>query len=97
MELNGRWFIEPKTKRTVLFKGVNVSGGTKLPIGIPSHERNGFWVDYDRKISFVGKPFPLDEADKHLKRFVNLGFNLLRFLVTWEALEHEGPQVFFIV
>ncbi|OBZ81266.1 hypothetical protein A0J61_10685 [Choanephora cucurbitarum] len=94
MELNGRWFIEPKTKRTVLFKGVNVSGGTKLPIGIPSHERNGFWVDYDRKISFVGKPFPLDEADKHLKRFVNLGFNLLRFLVTWEALEHEGPGIY---
>ncbi|KAI8380098.1 glycoside hydrolase superfamily [Blakeslea trispora] len=94
MELNGRWFIDSKTKRTVLFKGVNLSGGTKLPIGVPSHERNGYWVDYDRKISFVGRPFPLDEADKHLKRFVNLGFNLLRFLVTWEALEHEGPGIY---
>lgn len=93
MDLNGPWFTDKKTNRTVLFKGVNLSGGTKLPVGMPSHQRHGYWVDYDRKVSFVGRPFPLDEADEHLQRLVNLGFNLLRFVVTWEAIEHEGPYV----
>lgn len=91
MELNGRWFTDNKTKRTLLFKGVNLGGGTKLPVGITSHEREGYWVDYDRHITFVGRPFPLEEADEHLQRLVNLGFNLLRFIITWEAVEHEGP------
>ncbi|KAG2235046.1 hypothetical protein INT48_008969 [Thamnidium elegans] len=94
MELNGRWFIDGKTKRTILFKGVNLGGGTKLPNGISSHERDGYWVDYDRNVSFVGRPFPLDEADEHLQRLVNLGFNLLRFIITWEAVEHEGPGIY---
>lgn len=93
MDLNGPWFTDKKTNRTVLFKGVNLSGGTKLPVGIPSHQRHGYWVDYDRKVSFVGRPFPLDEADEHLQRLESLGFNLLRFVVTWEAIEHEGPYV----
>lgn len=91
MEINGRWFTDNKTKRTLLFKGVNLGGGTKLPVGIASHERQGYWVDYDRHITFVGRPFPLEEADEHLQRLVNLGFNLLRFIITWEAVEHEGP------
>jgi hypothetical protein len=97
MELNGPWFVDKKTKRTVLFKGINVAGSCKLPIGIPSHRRDGFWVDYDRHVNFVGRPFPLKEADDHLSRLVNLGFNLLRFIITWEALEHEGPCVYFLV
>ncbi|KAI7895421.1 glycoside hydrolase superfamily [Mucor mucedo] len=94
MELNGRWFTDTKTKQTLLFKGVNVGGGTKLPVGISSHDRQGYWVDYDRHISFVGRPFPLEEADEHLQRLVNLGFDLLRFIITWEAVEHEGPGIY---
>ncbi|KAK4510296.1 Proteasome subunit beta type-1 [Mucor velutinosus] len=94
MELNGPWFTDKKTNRTVLFKGVNLSGGTKLPVGMPSHQRHGYWVDYDRRVSFVGRPFPLDEADEHLQRLVSLGFNLLRCVVTWEAIEHEGPGIY---
>lgn len=91
LELNGRWFVEPETKRTVLFKGINLGAGTKLPVGITSHDRNSYWVDYDRYVSFVGRPFPLNEADEHLQRLSDFGFNLLRFVITWEAIEHEGP------
>lgn len=94
MELNGRWFTDPKTNRTILFKGVNLGGGTKLPVGNTSHERNGYWVDYDRQVSFIGRPFPLEEADQHFARLANLGFNLLRFIVTWEAVEHKGPGIY---
>ncbi|KAG1436489.1 hypothetical protein G6F56_013538 [Rhizopus delemar] len=91
MELNGPWFIDENTKRTILFKGINLSGGAKLPNGIPSQERNGYWVDYDSNVNFVGRPFPLNEADEHLSRLVNYGFNLIRFVITWEAIEHKGP------
>lgn len=91
IELDGPWFIDKETNRTVFLHGINVGGGAKLPVGFPSHARSGYWVDYDRKVSFVGRPFPLEEADRHFQRLVSLGFNLLRFIVTWEAIEHEGP------
>ncbi|ORE05656.1 glycoside hydrolase [Rhizopus microsporus var. microsporus] len=94
MELDGPWFVDSKTKRTILFKGINLSGETKIPIGLPSHESNGYWVDYDRRVNFVGRPFPLDEADEHLSRIASYGFNLLRFVITWEAIEHEGPGIY---
>src|SRR5690606_27621944 len=38
------------------------------------------------------RPFPLDEADEHLGRIAGWGFNTLRLLVTWEAVEHAGPR-----
>ncbi|WVF72138.1 hypothetical protein IAT40_006950 [Kwoniella sp. CBS 6097] len=40
---------------------------------------------------FVGRPFPEEEADVHLKRLKAWGFTTIRYLVTWEALEHAGP------
>ncbi|OCF45458.1 hypothetical protein I317_00705 [Kwoniella heveanensis CBS 569] len=40
---------------------------------------------------FVGRPFPEEEADVHLKRLKAWGFTTIRYLVTWEALEHGGP------
>ncbi|KAI8338587.1 glycoside hydrolase superfamily [Chlamydoabsidia padenii] len=94
IELNGPWFVDKDTNRTVFFHGINVGGGAKLPVGFPSHARHGYWLDYDRKVTFVGRPFPLEEADLHLQRLVSLGFNLLRFIVTWEAIEHEGPGIY---
>lgn len=93
MNVDGPWFVEPDTSRVILFRGINLSGGTKLPVGIPSHQSEGFWVDHDRKVNFVGRPFPIEDADEHLRRLVDYGFNLLRYIVTWEAIEHEGPCV----
>jgi hypothetical protein len=42
-------------------------------------------------VSFIGRPFPLEEADEHLRRISGWGMNCLRLLTTWEAVEHKGP------
>ncbi|KAG0364625.1 hypothetical protein BGZ54_007327 [Gamsiella multidivaricata] len=45
----------------------------------------------DDLISFVGRPFELEEADEHLARLRHWGFRMIRWVVTWEAVEHQGP------
>ncbi|CAK4069387.1 unnamed protein product [Aphanomyces euteiches] len=67
----------------VLLKGVNLGGSSKIP--------------YETKpgsISFVNRPFPLEDADEHYSRLQRWGFNCLRFIVTWEAIEHKGPGIY---
>lgn len=62
--------------RTRLLRGVNLGGSSKLPF---------------RGDSFIGRPFPLDEAEEHLSRLRSWGLTTLRLLTTWEAIEHDGP------
>jgi hypothetical protein len=43
-------------------------------------------------VSFVGRPFPLSEAPHHFARLQAWGLTLVRLLVTWESLAHDGPN-----
>jgi hypothetical protein len=93
MRVEGDHWADDEGRRLVL-RGVNLGGDAKVPARPDGDTRlmEGF---YDRKgVSFVGRPFPLEEADAHFSRLKRWGLDFHRFLVTWEAVEHEGPGVY---
>jgi hypothetical protein len=44
--------------------------------------------------SFVGKPFSLESAEDHFHHLKKAGISFLKFTVTWEDIEHEGPGIY---
>ncbi|MEA4909779.1 MAG: cellulase family glycosylhydrolase [Anaerolineaceae bacterium] len=93
MHIDGSWFKD-EYGRTLLLRGVCLGGSSKVPARPDgaTHHLEGFF-DH-RNVSFVGRPFPLEEADEHFRRLKHWGFTFLRFLVTWEAIEHAGPGIY---
>lgn len=78
--------------RTLSLRGLNVSGASKLPTkpnGL-SHLTDGFYEH--RTVTFIGRPFPIEEAPLHFRRLQAWGLPLIRLLVTWESIGHAGPD-----
>lgn len=87
------YFVD-KNKNKIFFRGINLGGSSKLPVKPDGATyKNEHFFDH-LNVSFVGRPFPLSEADEHFSRLKKWGFNFLRLLTTWEAIEHCGPGIY---
>jgi hypothetical protein len=93
MQIQGNLILDDEG-RTLLLRGVNLGGDSKIPYCKPGDEIQPSFLDRKNEVSFVGRPFVLEEAQDHFKRLKNAGMTFLRLLVTWEAIEHEGPGIY---
>lgn len=87
-DIDGSRFVDARGRHAIL-RGVNLGGDSKVPLSHAGPVPPRDFSDH-RSVSFVGRPFPLEQADEHLARIRGWGFNVLRLLTTWEAVEHAG-------
>ncbi len=78
-------YLKDEAERYVFLHGINVSGSTKVPTTAPSLEAP------DTPLTYIGKPFPLEDADRWLQQLNDLGFNSMRLLMMWEAVMPGCP------
>jgi len=90
-------YLKDEYGRYVFLHGVNVSGSDKFPANedpcmtdnVPCQFTLGKVVP-----SYVGKPFPLEDADRHFKQLRELGFNVIRLTLNWEGIQPVSPDDF---
>jgi hypothetical protein len=87
-------FIKDDFGRTLILRGCNLGGSSKQPFASNGASWNKESLLNPKTVSFVGRPFPLEEAESHFERLASWGFTFIRFNITWEALEHEGPGIY---
>ncbi|KOS17930.1 putative glycosyl hydrolase [Escovopsis weberi] len=80
--------------RQVVLRGINVAGDSKLPSepDQPSHSGTDFFNGND--VSFHQRPFTKEDAPIHFARIKRFGFNTIRYVFTWEAIEAAGPRIY---
>ncbi|KAI9758534.1 MAG: hypothetical protein M4579_003026 [Chaenotheca gracillima] len=93
LTIDGQRFRDSRG-REVTIRGINVAGDAKYPSkpNQPSHIPDNFFEGDN--VSFVDKPFSVDEAHEHFGRLKRWGYNTIRYVFTWEAVEHEGPGIY---
>jgi hypothetical protein len=90
MRVSGSRIVDD-SGRILLLRGCNLGDSSKI---LSIHKILAIPSASPKDVSFVGWPFPLEEAEEHFDNLKRLGFNLVRLAVTWEALEHPGPGIY---
>lgn len=77
--------------RQIVLRGINVAGDAKLPSSpdMPSHVAKDFFEG--DTVNFHQRPFPKEDAHLHFSRLRKMGYNTIRYIFTWEAIEAAGP------
>ncbi|CAN8104873.1 unnamed protein product [Discula destructiva] len=81
--------------RQVILRGINVAGDAKYPsepFDAPSQVADNFFNGDN--ISFHKRPFTKDDAHVHFARLRRYGYNTIRYIFTWEAIEAKGPGIY---
>jgi hypothetical protein len=93
LDIRKGWITDASGRR-IIMKGLNLAGTSKLPAHPDGSSYRPESLLRPESVSFVGRPFPLSQADDHYSRITGWGFKFLRFLVSWEAIEHRGPGIY---
>ncbi|KAF2427662.1 glycoside hydrolase [Tothia fuscella] len=88
--INGSRFHD-RNNREVILHGLNLAADAKFPAhpNQPSQISENFFNG--DSVSFVGRPFSIETAHEHFSRLKKWGYNTIRYVFTWEAIEHERP------
>ncbi|EHK97773.1 putative Uncharacterized glycosyl hydrolase [Glarea lozoyensis 74030] len=80
--------------REVTLRGINLAGDAKYPSNPeqPSHVADDFFEGDN--VTFRARPFPKEDAHIHFARLKRWGYNTIRYVFTWEAIEAAGPGTY---
>ncbi len=80
--------------RQVTLRGINFAADAKFPSSPnqPSHVPDDFFNGDN--VKFTGRPFPKEDAHLHFSRLKLFGYNTIRYIFTWEAIEAAGPGIY---
>eukprot|EP01102_Stenamoeba_stenopodia_P014623 TRINITY_DN4880_c0_g1_i2.p1 TRINITY_DN4880_c0_g1~~TRINITY_DN4880_c0_g1_i2.p1 ORF type:complete len:698 (-),score=92.74 TRINITY_DN4880_c0_g1_i2:117-2210(-) len=90
LTMRQRHFIEADSGRSVTLRGVALCGDSMIPTTVT--EAVGQFGSSSNTAATNARPFPIEEADEHFQRLQSWGFNCVKLVTSWEAIEHKGPN-----